>query len=223
MSTGYLAEVDTPNGTVYVGHGGVLKKLPQFFTDPKALRDVLVQDHSSNRFSYTLDRFKTTVIVVEKLEAGMRASSAKTMTLFQFESLPILNVRVKPRTSPNAVFKLQLLNTKSEAPKFAGPGKYGKTWEKTGHLRSHLRLDLGRLVKDYAGAEVVEIIIGEDGCTSTRVSKTPVLDFYKNGSKDAQLELSKYLLEIEEQDDIDVESAAFVVSQRILDIGNRPL
>lgn len=215
MATGYIAEVDTVDGTKYVGHGGALKKVPQFFLNPVALRDILVQDNGKEKYGYTLDRFKTRVIIVDNLEAGLRACSAKPLNVFQFEELPIFNRKpLAYKAYPNAVFKIELFNKgKNGKPMFAGPGKFGKTWGRAGDLRSHLRLDLNRLMGEYNGAQVVEIIIGEDGCTTTRVSKMPVLEFYKGGTKEAQTELKQFIFDTDE----------LRISDRIDNIGNRPL
>lgn len=192
MTTAFLAEVDTSNGTRYVGKNGKLQKLPIFYAASSRLKDVFKSTRRSHypttNFDWYLsqrDVHLTRVVIVDNVENGLKASIGSNLSVVEFLAKEFsTSGKYAPKKPHNAVFKIRVRHGTSH--RYAGGGKFGKTWERQGDLRLHITSNLSRLtvkhndprVPYYKDAEVVMIELDADGFTPTKVTRTPVLEFY---------------------------------------------
>ena len=190
MTTAFLAEVDTPNGTRYIGKNGKLQKLPIFYSISQRLKNIFALKHRSHypitNFDWYLshrDAHLTRVVVVDNVEKGLRASSGLNMPVREFMSKEFsLSSRYAPKKPVNAIFKVAIDVPQSHGKitvKYAGEGKFGRTWERQGDLRLHIGANLDRLHGYYKNAEVVMIELDSaDGFTPLKITKTPIIDWF---------------------------------------------
>lgn len=182
MTTAFLAEVDTTAGTRYIMNGGALSRIPFFFYSSKRLKTILenTRDFGQSPYYYVSKRDceKTRVCVVENVERGLRSSTGLNLSVAEFLKKEFGAKKYAPPQPANAVFKIRLVNSKG---KYAGGGKFGRTWERQGDLRLHITNNLERLVNgDYRGANVVMIELDpKDGFTPLKVTQFPILEFYQ--------------------------------------------
>ncbi len=191
MTTAFLAEVDTPQGTRYIAKKGKLSKVPHFFTRASTLKEIFSKKSyysSTSHYSLIQHREQTRVCIVKDLEKGLRSSTGGNISVAEFVALDLTSSgQYAPKKPGNAVFKIQLPRVYSgrgpKAIQFAGGGKFGKTWEHQGHVRLHLNNNLDRMLNYYKGAEVVMIEMEPDGFTPYKVSRTPIIDWYIQSPK----------------------------------------
>lgn len=189
MTTAFLAEVDTIKGTMYVSKKGKLSKVPFFFSQAGRLKDIIKLSTSRSYepvdfYSNRRDQDKTRVIVVDNVELGLRASTGANLSVVDFMNREYGSGQYAPKKPKNAVFKIRIIHGSSH--KYAGGGKFGKTWERQGDVRLHITNNLSRLtvrhvdgrIPYYKGAEVVMIELEADGITAKKITRTPIVDFY---------------------------------------------
>ena len=174
MRTGYLVEVDTPSGTMYVSSKGALSGLPKFWRDRSSLVRAL-----ERCFRHGLDQRKMEVVRVQNLEAGLRQSTATRLTVEAFYASRPTSFSKRPKYPKNAVFKIRLKTQwGDDRVRFAGPGRLGKIWGRAGDLRNHITQNIDLLKTKYAGADVLIIEMNTDGVTPYRVLPQPIIQFY---------------------------------------------
>ena len=189
MTTAFLAEVDTPNGTRYVGKNGKLQKLPIFYSASTRLKEVFASTHRSHypndNFDFYLsqrDAHLTRVVIVDNVEKGLKASTGQNLSVQEFRAKEFSTTKYAATKPANAVFKIALRAMGKNHKRFAGGGKFGKTWEAQGHVRLHISNHLHRILQDgyYAmnDAQVVMIELEPDGVTPTKITRTPILEWY---------------------------------------------
>lgn len=172
MTTAYLAEIDTNEGTRYLGKQSKLSRLPVFWHNRAAINRALNPQWSySWKFNLKDHAEKTTIVQVDHLERGLRASSGKRMTLREFAELTVTQ---KPKYPRNARFRL-----KTPDGKFIGGGRFGKTWDTAGHLRSHLTSNMSYLGNSmYKGSTVIITVYQDDLVQVKEIISVPMMDFY---------------------------------------------
>lgn len=182
-----MAEVSTDDGTLYVRPGSKLGKVPYFFHNKFVLKRALNPSFTygnsyMGRYLPSRDDVKTTVVKVDNIEKGLQNSTATRMSVRQFNVL--VEFKFKTKYNPNAVFKLRLASTNGGPPKFAGLGKFGKTWQRSGDLKNHLNANRRLLSRDYAGADVLEIAINpENGVDVQSIKTIPLHLWYGTSGK----------------------------------------
>jgi hypothetical protein len=184
MTTAYTAEIDTTDGTRYLAGKSKLSKIPFFFRSVSHMRRSLAGSRyrtGTDYFVPTRDSLKTTIVKVENLERGLRASHGTKMSVHDFAQLPTFGK--SPRVPSNAVFKLQLNSAGTgvgpSKKRFAGDGKHGKTWNRQGDLRSHITANIHRLTAAYKDAVVATVLLGTDGISVTSITYTPIVEWYR--------------------------------------------
>lgn len=191
MTTAFLAEVDTPNGTRYIGKNGKLQKLPIFYSVSQRLKNIFESKQRSHypitNFDWYLshrDAHLTRVVIVDNIEKGLKASTGSNVSVAEFIVKEFSNARKYASTKPaNAVFKIALdvsqIYGKTRKSKYAGAGKFGKTWERQGDLRLHITANMDRLTRYYENADVIMIEIDPaDGITPLKITKTSIIDWF---------------------------------------------
>jgi hypothetical protein len=190
MTVGYLAEVDTADGTKYIGKGAKLQAVPYFFSNAGFLNKALggnkwySKDTNKQWFYRQRDGEKTVIIQVSDLQKGLRASLAKRMSISEYMISGAAVSQKTPKQPSNAVFKIQFsaIGVGPAKKRFVGDGKYGKVWNRQGDLRNHISYNFDRLMKQYKDATVLTIEIGEDGVTPSKITHTPIVQFYRQSS-----------------------------------------
>lgn len=175
MTTGYLAEVDTPEGTRYIKNGSKLSKLPFFFAGRASMRRAMKPHRwyaGADRYDERRDALKTVVIEVSGIEKGLRASEGRRMTVFEFNALPLAST--SPKYPKGAVFKLGL-----QDGRYQGGGRLGKVWESAGHLRNHLTQNIEKFATQYKNAVVTMIEYESDMITPRKITRYPAIEFYR--------------------------------------------
>lgn len=191
MTSAFLAEVDTIKGTMFVGNKGKLSKIPLFFAQSARLKKILGRDSSYRTsvdyFLSTRDAEKTRIVVVDNVEKGLRASTGVNLSVAEFLAKEYGASKYASSKPVNAVFKIRITSPFGQkVSKYSGGGKYGTTWERQGDVRLHITNNLSRLtvkhtdarVPYYKDAEVVMIELDQDGVTPTKITCTPIIDFY---------------------------------------------
>jgi hypothetical protein len=195
MTTAFLAEVDTKEGTMYVGRKAKLMKLPYFWRSGSQLMSTLIDKQVYPRtgsFNWVQNAEKTSIVLIEDLHKGLRSSKGTSMTVWAFKQHRLSQPAAKRNIEPkNSVYKLLVPNLPGNK-KFMGPGKFGKSWESAGALRNHLTLNIDRLKKMYANAKVVRITYNDDGITQKEVQYFPVESFYRSSPYSAKTYLNFY-------------------------------
>jgi hypothetical protein len=188
MTTAFLAEVDTVKGTMYIGKKGKFSKIPFFFAQSNRLKDIIrlatslrnfgPEDYFSNR----RDQERTRIVVVENIEKGLRSSTGGNISVVEFMNKEYSSGQYAPSKPANAVFKIALSAMGKNRKRFAGTGKFGKTWESQGHVRLHLTNNLQRMMKEgyytVNNAQVMMIELEADGVTPKKITYTPILEWY---------------------------------------------
>ena len=191
MATGYIAEVDTADGTRYITKQGRLSKVPVFWQTMNGLKKAMRPRYSyRGRYSPERDALKTQIIISKNLEAGLRASTASRHSVAEFMQMTTPASKA-PRYGLDRVFKLELSGQGTNKTKrFIGKGRFGKTWESAGALRLHITQNIERLNGLYKGAQVV--IITTDGLTTSSVTYKPVVEFYRESPHSNKQFLNRY-------------------------------
>lgn len=178
MTTAFIAEIDTDEGTRYLSSKSKLSTVPLFFRTASHLRRALTGNKyrmSKDYFVPSRDNLKTVVVKVDMLERGLRSSHGTKMSVHEFNALP--SKGKTPSISSNVVFKIQLNSQKVK--KFVGDGKFGKTWNRQGDIRNHITANIHRLTAAYKDANVLQITIGPDGVSPTSITYTPIVEWYR--------------------------------------------
>lgn len=184
MATAYIAEIDTNDGTRYLSTKSKLSQVPFFFRSVSHLRRSLSGRQYRIGPEYYVpsrDEMKTAIVKVENLERGLRSSSGVRMSVHSFKQLPTAQRHVK--MPANAVFKIQLNSAGTgfgpKKKKFAGDGKFGKTWNRQGDARNHISSNIHWLKTVYKDAVVATVTMNPDGITVSQVSYTPIVEWYR--------------------------------------------
>ena len=191
MTTAFLAEVDTPNGTRYIGKNGKLQKLPIFYSVSQRLKNIFASKQRSHypitNFDWYLshrDAHLTRVVIVDNVEKGLKASTGSNINVAEFIVKEFSNAgKYAPKKPVNAIFKIEIdvpkFSGKKIVIKYAGGGKFGRTWERQGDLRLHINSNIHRLHGYYKGADVIMIEIDPaDGITPLEITKMPIIDWF---------------------------------------------
>ena len=206
MTTAFTAEIDTPEGTRYLAPKSKLSKIPFFFRTVAQLQRALRGNSYRKGVEYfvpAIDSLKTVVVKVENLEKGLRSSSATRLSVAEAISIPSRKATAK--VPSNAVFKIQFpaIGVGPKRKRFAGEGKYGKTWNRQGDVRLHIGSNIHWLKSVYRDATVVTILMGDDGITSTNISHTPIVEWYRRSPESNK----RYLNAFSESMSVDVPAA----------------
>lgn len=180
MTTAYFAEVDSIKGTLYLGVKSKLSTVPFFFRSVShLLRGLGGRQYfeDSEHYVPSRDDLKTVVVRVENIERGIRSSTATRFSVNDVKNFPKTERAIKMPS--NAVFKIQLDAQAKYRQRFVGAGKYGKTWNRQGDVRSHITANMHRLKNAYFGASVLTIMMNPDGVTVSSVTQTPIVEFYR--------------------------------------------
>lgn len=178
MVTAYVAEVSTDTGTKYLGMNFIHKgrtywtDRPVFWTKRSAFIKRLTR--------YSANSAQIAIIQIDDLDKGLRASAAKLYSVHDF-----FNVARKAELNrlipvgKNDVFKIRKCLDNGTF-RMVGGGKYGKTWESAGALRSHISGQGSRdvLTTSYREAEVIQITMATDGFTVLNTQIHDLAAFY---------------------------------------------
>ena len=190
MTTGYIAEVDTDEGTRYITKQGRLSKVPVFWQTMNGLKKAMKPRYRyGNRYDPEKHALKTQVIISRNLEAGLRASTASRHSVVEFMQMTTPASKA-PSYGLNRVFKLELQASGTTRKRFMGKGRFGKTWESAGALRLHITQNIERLATLYKGAQVA--IITTDGLTTSSVTYKPIVEFYRESPHSNKQFLNRY-------------------------------
>lgn len=183
MTSAYVVEVTIDSTRMYVNTGGKIGTVPKFFVNAGQVKRALVPrlGYGNSKYNPQPHKANTKVIKIDNLERGLSASLASIMTYDEFYAAA-RSSKFKPSIAENknAVYKIQTADGK-----FVNAGlrkeKFGKSWNTSGQLRSHITSRLERLnltSGKYARAKVVEIEYAADGITTKQVKTYPIIDFY---------------------------------------------
>jgi len=128
MTTAFLIEVDTKQGTRYLRSNGRYSSFPVFIRSAISVRNVV---NNTNLLS-SYEREKTTIVKVEDLEKGLRASRGEQMSIARFNEW-FVN---RPSTYASPKNTMYRILYKDKYGKFQIYND--KVWSKTGPLRNHL-------------------------------------------------------------------------------------
>lgn len=128
MTTAFLIKVDLKAGTRYVRSNGRYSSFPVFIRSAVSVRNVVNNPHL---FS-SVEREKTTIVKVEELEKGLRASRGEQMSIARFNEW-FQNRPSRYESPKNTMYRVLY---KDKYGRFQNYGD--KVWTKTGPLRNHL-------------------------------------------------------------------------------------
>lgn len=187
MTTAYVVEVQLKGGAQYMTSNGKLAPAPKFFLSQPAVRSYIQGlFRRPNYYNATLMSEFTRIIVIKELEKGLKDSKAEILFYGEFlaSSEPKGASRIKAQK--NAVYKLR-----TAAGEWVKVGalrpKFGKIWNRASDLRNHITLLMTHgynqhapvpLPHRYIGAEVIEIVMEDDGFRQKAVNIYPIVDFY---------------------------------------------
>lgn len=188
MTMAFAAEVDTALGTRYIGKKGRNSKIPFFFSSAAPLKEIFKANvWAGNGFGFSTlvnaDQH-VRVIVVDQVEKGLRASTGANLSIAEFMAKEYSTSKYAPTAPSNAVFKIALDASGRNRKRYAGGGKYGKTWESQGHVRNHITNNIQRITSADGyyislNACVMMIELDPDGITPKKITQTPIIEWYR--------------------------------------------
>lgn len=164
MSTAYVIQITTPVGTRYFGQSRYSResRIPKFFNSKKAVLARLPNNGSDEHIS---------IIVISDLHKGLKDSKAQVMSVPAF----IKSSASQPvsANNPRAFYKVQM-GDGSLIGEGRSATRFGKIWNKPGHVRSFLSGYVNVLEK----MTVIETIMAPDLINVESIQKIPALTFY---------------------------------------------
>lgn len=170
MTVGYVIELEDAVGSLkYVGRKCTLKSRPHIFSAAGLVKNVL-------RGPWNLRPLK--VLVVSGFEGGFESSCVTKYSKEEFLQTDFSSKKLPH--DPAAVYKIQLL-TAPTAPclyvKANSKCRFGKVWNRSGDVRSHITGTWRYNKSKYAGAVVLEIVYEDDGITPKSVKHWDIEKF----------------------------------------------